>query len=80
MTIEYPLLPLPVPRVTYADHSYPAFSRRQMEEYAADNQAPLIARIDELEESLHLANGTADLAMKHRDAAETEAERKQEAA
>jgi hypothetical protein len=30
-------------------------------------------RIAELEESLHLANGTADLAMKHRDMAEKEA-------
>ena len=33
---------------------------------------PLIAQVEELQESLHLANGVAQLAMKHRDAAEAD--------
>lgn len=35
----------------------------------------LAAEVDQLKEALHLANGVADLAMKHRDAAEAEVER-----
>ncbi len=37
---------------------------------AADEIERLRARVASLEESLHYANGTADLAMKHRDDAE----------
>jgi chromosome segregation ATPase len=37
---------------------------------AASRLAALQQRVEELEEQAHYANGTADLAMKHRDAAE----------
>jgi len=43
-----------------------------IEPEAADLCKKAADRIVELEESLHLANGTADLAMKHRDEAEAE--------
>lgn len=41
MTIDLPELPAPV--CTYADHSYPAFTRRQMEEYAQTAVAAALA-------------------------------------
>lgn len=57
----------------------PALIRELLVEYfASDAQIRMAkeeverlrARVEELEESLHMANGTADLAMKHRDMAE----------
>ena len=37
-------LELPIPRCTYADHSYPAFTRQQMIDYA---QAARLAALEE---------------------------------
>ena len=60
--------------------------RPRVEDYARTNMEPLIAEIEALRAEIaeardgwHMANGTADLAMKHRDAAEARAERLAEA-
>ena len=55
--------------------------RPRVEDYARANMEPLIAKIETLRAELaeardgwHMANGAADLTMKHRDAAEARAE------